>query len=179
MAGKQRAPQRFPEGIEGRHADKKAWHRYVNPAAVGGIALFLALALGGLFGGQPHPTRVIETPAAVLTLQFPETLRNGELFEMRATVLAKRPIGDLQLGISSSYWRDLTINTMVPAPTEEKSVNGQYWFAYGAMKAGDTLTVKIDGQINPPLFAGTQGDLTLSDGDAALATVPLQLRVFP
>lgn len=168
-----------PQGIELSHMEPVIWHRFVNPAAVLAIAIFLGLALAGIFGGQPHPTRVIETPSATITLQFPETLRNGEFFEMRASITAKRPIQDLGIGISHSYWRDLTINTMLPAPSEEKSEQGRYMLTYGPLKAGETLTLKIDGQINPPLFAGTRGQLFVMDSDDQLATVPLNLRVFP
>jgi hypothetical protein len=171
--------QTMPEGIGPSHIDPKSWHRFANPIAVTAIAIFLGLALGGLFGGQPHPARVIETSAATITLEFPEILRNGEFFEMRARVNAKRPVTDLTLGVSASYWRDLTINTMLPAPSEEKSEQGAYRLSYGALQTGETLILKFDGQINPPMFAGTSGNLTFSDGDDIFATVPVKLRVFP
>ena len=169
----------FPQGICDSHLRSKGWYRFAHAVAVAGIGLFLLAALAGLFGGQPHPTRVIETPSATITLQFPERLRNGEFFEMRAKVDAKRDFADMRISLSSAYWRDMTINTMIPSPFDEKAENGDYTFSYGAMSAGDTLTVKIDGQINPPMFTGTKGKLMLTDGNAVVATVPLNLRVFP
>ncbi len=169
----------YPQGIDTGHLNAKGWHRHANPASVIGIGLFLVAALAGVFGGQPHPTRTIETPSATVILQFPEILRNGEFFEMRATIKAKRPFKDLRLGISSTYWRDLTINTVIPGPLEEKSEGGQYRFSYGSLKTGESVTVKIDGQVNPPMFAGTKGELTILDGDAAVATIPVKLRVYP
>lgn len=169
----------YPEGIFESHLRSKNWYRYANPAAVAGIGLFLGAALVGAFGGQPHPTRVIETSSATIVLEFPERLRNGEFFEMRAKIQAKRDFTDIGLSLSSSYWRDLTINTMIPAPSEEKSERGDYVFTYGEMKAGDTLTVKIDGQINPPMFAGTKGTLKLKDSNSTVAAIPLELTVFP
>lgn len=168
-----------PQGIEQAHAKARFRDRHANPATVIALGLFLAAALFGLFGGQPHPTRTIEAPAATLKLQFPEILRNGEFFEMRATITAKRPISDMGLQISSSYWRDLTINTMIPAPAEETSAHGNYRFSYGVMKAGDTINLKIDGQVNPPMFAGTKGELVLMDGEGEIARAPLSLRVYP
>jgi hypothetical protein len=168
------AKQKLPDGIETSHMEPIGWHRFANPIAVIGIAMFL-----GLFGGQPHPTRVIETSSATITMEFPQTLRNGEFFEMRATVKAKRAFADVKLGISSSYWHDMTVNTMLPAPAEETSKDGRYIFSYGALKPGDILKLKFDGQINPPMFAGTDGNLTIFDGDAELATIPIKLRVFP
>ena len=173
------AKQKLPEGIDTSHIETIGWHRFANPIAVIGIAIFLGLALSGLFGGQPHPARVIETSSATITLEFPETLRNGEFFEMRATVKAKRALTDVKLGISTSYWQDMTVNTMLPTPAEETSKDGRYIFSYGSLKAGDFLTLKFDGQINPPMFAGTEGRLTILDGNAELASVPIKLRVFP
>jgi hypothetical protein len=169
----------YPQGIHESHLRSKNWYRFANPAAVIGIGLFLVAALAGVFGGQPHPTRIIETTAATITLEFPERLRNGEFFEMRANIEAKRDFADMGIALSSSYWQDLTINTMIPAPSEEKSESGDYVFTYGEMKAGDTLTVKIDGQVNPPMFAGTKGTLRLKDGDSLIAEIPLELKVFP
>ena len=46
-------------------------------------------------------------------------------------------------------------------------------------EAGDTLHVKVDGQINPPLFAGTSGAIFLYDGDRRLGRMPLSIKVFP
>ena len=169
----------FPQGISDTHSRSKGWHRHANPASIIALGLFLGAALAGVFGGQPHPTRTIDTPSATVTLQFPEISRNGEFFEMRATITAKQPIGDARLGISSTYWRDMTINSMIPAPSEEKSEDGQYRFAYGPLQPGESLTVKVDGQINPPMTAGTAGKLTLLDGDSVIADIPLHLRVFP
>jgi len=52
-------------------------------------------------------------------------------------------------------------------------------WSYGPMKAGDSLTIKIDGQINPPLFAGTHGAFMVYDGTRKLGALPLSIRVFP
>ncbi len=169
----------YPQGIDEAHLRAKGWHRHANPAAVIGIGLFLGAALLGTFGGQPHPTRIIDTPSATVTLQFPEILRNGEFFEMRATVKAKRSFKDMRLGISSTYWHDMTINSTLPGPSEEKSESGQYRFSYGPVESGENVMIKFDGQINPPMFAGTKGKLTLLDGDAIVADIPVNLRIYP
>ena len=44
---------------------------------------------------------------------------------------------------------------------------------------GETLDIKIDGQINPSLFAGTQGRIELRDGERVLAAVPVEMTVLP
>ena len=170
---------KLPEGISESNIRNRYWHRHASPGSIILILLLLITAMFGAFGGQPHPTRKIETRAAVMTIQFPEVLRNGQFFEMRAKIILKRNFADLRLGISAAYWHDLTINSMLPAPAEETSQNGVYFFNYGPFKAGDELTIKIDGQINPPLFAGTTGFLTLMDGDKVLSKVPVDLKVLP
>ena len=172
-------PSPLPQGIKADHITAKGWHRHANPAAVLALGLFLATALAGAFGGQPHPTRTITTPSADLTFQLPERIRNGMFFEMRTTVETKRPFADLTLAVSSTYWRDMTINSMIPGPTEETSENGLYRFSYGPIDANQTLTIKFDGQINPPLFGGTKGNILLMDGNTVVATIPVKMRVLP
>jgi hypothetical protein len=157
----------------------RGWHRHANPAAILVLGLLLAIAFAGVFGGQPHPTRIVDTSAAKITLQLPERMRNGMFFEMRGIVETKRPFDDLTIAVSSTYWRDLTINTMIPGPAEETSENGSYHFSYGPIEANETLTIKIDGQINPPLFGGTKGDILLLDGDTVIATIPVGMKVYP
>jgi hypothetical protein len=168
-----------PQGIDASHIKAKGWHRHANPASIVLLGLLLAAAGVGVFGGQPHPARTVTTPSANITLELPERIRNGMLFEMRGLVETKRPFSDLTIAISSSYWRDLTINSMVPGPAEESSENGRYYFSYGPIDANETLNVKIDGQINPPLFGGTKGDILLMDGDTVVATIPVKMTVFP
>lgn len=98
---------------------------------------------------------------------------------MRAMVTARRPFADMRIGVSQAYWHDLTINTMLPAPSQETSENGDFIFSYGPVETGQTLSVKFDGQINPPMFAGTEGQLKLMDGKETIVTMPVKLRVFP
>ena len=106
-------------------------------------------------------------------------MRNGEFFELRANITTRRAFQDLRLAVDASYWRDLTINTMVPAPSEETSEKGQYIFSYGPIESGRTLTLKFDGQINPPMFAGTKGRIKLMDAEQTIAVIPVALRVYP
>ena len=168
-----------PQGIGEIHIRTHRWARHASPGSIIVIAALLITAMFGVFGGQPHPKRLIDTPAAVIALQFPEILRNGQFFEMRARVKAKRDFTDMRLGISTAFWHDLTINTMIPAAAEENSTNGEFQFGYGPVKAGEEITIKFDGQINPPLFAGNKGYLTLMDGETVVARTPITLRVMP
>jgi hypothetical protein len=179
MSAKRSPAGDFPQGITESHSDEKGWHRHANPASLIALGSLLTVAFMGVFGGQPHPARSIDTPSAQVSLELPERIRNGEFFEMRITVETKRDFDDLTLAISSTYWHDLTINTMIPAPADEKSEDGDYLFSYGEIEAGQKLTIKIDGQINPPLFGGTDGDIELRDGEATIARIPVEMKVMP
>jgi len=170
----------LPEGISDKHA------RADGPAAqykgilslilLGGLLL---AALSGVMGGGRNPELRRSGPAATISVTAPEILRNGEFFELRITIEATRSIAHPTIGVSSSYWRELTINTMFPAADKESFADGMFQFEYPALDAGDYLEIKIDGQANPTLFGGTEGFISLSDGNTEIARVPLTLRVLP
>ena len=104
----------------------------------------------------------------------------------RVGTVVRRQVGAAQravvaqvLGVDAALWRDLTINSQVPAASDERFEDGQYRFAYPSMKAGDTLEIKIDGQTNPPLVGRLDGSLDLLDGQTRLAGTRLSIPVLP
>ena len=56
------------------------------------------------------------TPDATVVVDTRRTLRNGEFFETRLTATAARPLADVTVAFSPSVWRNMTVNTMLPAP---------------------------------------------------------------
>lgn len=170
----------YPDGIEqGHHDHPRFWRRNAGPVSLIVLGALLAAALLGLFGGQPNSDLVAETPEVRLEVNSATVLRNGLFFETRIRITAKRPIDELVLGIAPSLWRDLTINSMFPAASEEESRDGMLRFSYGPAEAGQTIEIKIDGQVNPPLFGGTGGDVAVFDGDLPLARLPVTRKVRP
>src|SRR3546814_20356338 len=89
------------------------------------------------------------------------------------------PIVESVLSVSSSLWREVNINFMAPAASEEEFNDRAFRFIYGAMKTGDRLLVKVDGQINPALIGELRGQNAVSDRDSPLAALPLQLQLLP
>lgn len=172
-------PTNAPQGINDAHITGHRWKRHASPGSVLLLSALLIAAALGYFGGQPHPRRTIDRVAATISMEFPEILRNGQFFEMRAKIRTKQDFTDLRVGISTAYWHDLTINSMVPAPEKETTENGEYRFSFGPVKAGEEIVIKIDGQINPSMFAGTRGQITLLDGDKILSAAPVELTVLP
>ncbi len=171
-------PTAYPHGIDESHASADS-NRHASWWRLGILALILGVALSGLLGGAPAPTERVDTPAATLAVTTPDRLRNGMFFETRVEVLAKRPVADAVIAFPAGYWRDLTVNTMIPGPAEEEYRGGEFRFHFGPLAAGDQLEFKIDGQINPARIGGSGGRVRLLDGEAELAALPLSLTVIP
>ncbi len=170
----------FPDGIAEKHAKGAGvLPRQLRWLAFGVLAIILAIALLGTFGGADDPIRRVEGQAASLIVEAPVVLRNGELFEMHVTGEARRALAKPTIAVSSTYWRDLTINTMIPAPASEDYDSGYFVFEFDPLEAGQSIELKIDGQVNPAMFAGTRGVIAFRDGNVVLAEMPVRLTVFP
>ncbi|HEY0595209.1 hypothetical protein [Sphingopyxis sp.] len=171
---------RFPDGLgEDNLHGGRLFARHASPLSIIILGSLLILALFDVAGGRPSTPMKRDFGAATLTIDTPTTLRNGEFFETRIDVRADADIEDAVVAFTPGLWRDMTINTTLPSPAEETFEKGLLRWSYGPVKRGDTLHVKIDGQINPPLFAGTSGSVLLYDGDRRLGKLPLSIRVFP
>lgn len=170
----------YPDGVDIRHASRRGlFHRHANLLSLMVLGILMAAALLGLFGGGKDRPISVENETSTFTVAMPRVLRNGEFFEMRMNLTAKRDMGDATIAIAPSLWCDMTINTTVPSATEEDANTGRFRFHYGPLKAGERLVVKMDGQINPPLFAGTRGTVAVMDGGRVLHRVPITVKVLP
>lgn len=168
----------YPQGIEERHAAERG-SRHASWWRLGILVAVLGSALLGFLGGGPAPTDRASSAAATLAVTSPDRLRNGMFFETRIAAVAKAPIGDAVIAIPAAMWRDTTINTLIPGPTEERYVDGEFRFHFGPLEAGKQLGFKIDGQLNAPRYGASRGRVRLLDGDAELAAVPIALTVIP
>lgn len=139
----------------------------------------MAVAATGALGDGFNKTSRAAELAGELTVDTREVARNGEFFETRIVATPRRPFEDLVIAVDSSLWRDLTINTMIPAAAEESFEDGAFRFSYGEREAETPIRLKIDAQINPSLFGGTEGRVRLFDGDEEIASVPVSMRVMP
>lgn len=169
----------YPDGIEAQHVDDGPvpWLSGWLPLLL--LGGFLMSALLGAYGGGADPTRTSAGPAAIMRITAPQILRNGEFFEIRVRIEARRAIAKPVVAVSPGYWRHLTINTMIPAPAEEGHEDGRFTFGYDALEPGQSIEIKIDGQINPARLGGTRGVVALLDDEAPLVEMPVSLKVFP
>lgn len=166
-----------PDGI-GREMARVERGR-ANPLPLILVTLFMIAGLMGFMGGQPSPVKRVENENVIIEIHGPNILRNGMTFETHITVQAKQPIRNLSFSIADTLWRDMTINTMIPAASDEDYRNGSYHFAFSELAAGEEFQFKIDGQINPPLVGSVQGPITLWDGPKKLAVVDFRRRILP
>lgn len=143
------------------------------------LGAVVALAMFGVFGGLGSPVIEVEGDAGTLQVEAPAILRNGEFFEMHITGIAHEALAKPTIAVESRYWNDLTINTMLPAPASEGFKEGFFLFEFDPFEPGERIELKIDGQVNPSMFAGTEGAIEWRDGDRVLARTPIELRVMP
>lgn len=143
------------------------------------LVILLGTALFGYLGGAKSPRMLATAPQADLMVKTPTRLRSGLYFEQIIRVQAHQTIDDVVIGIGAPLWQDMTVNSMIPAAADEQFKAGQYRLHYGPLQAGEVLSLKIDGQINPALTRGTHGPVALFDGDRQIVSVPLKIEVLP
>jgi hypothetical protein len=167
-----------PDGIAEEHVRPVAgWRRHASPLALVVFGTVMVLGMTGLLGREADWRA--ETNGVSLEVHTSEILRNGEFFEMRVRVEADEPITELVIGVDSALWEDLTVNTMIPAASDETSEDGEFRFTFAELEAGTPFLMKIDLQVNPDIVAGNEGAVSVYDGEEPLATTDVTIAVLP
>jgi hypothetical protein len=168
-----------PDGIEPKHiheAGGSVVRRW--PFGLAGLGVLLALAFFGVYGNEERLTG--SGSEVQLVVQGPGRIRNGEFFEMALNVGTRRDIRDLVVLIGADLWRDVTVNTLLPDPAEHGFRDGSYAFRFGPLGAGESLRIKVDGQINPSHAPSANEDtIEIADGDTTLVTINYAMEVLP
>jgi len=172
--------KKLPDGLGKQHVEQaKGVERHASTLSLGVLGCFLAIAMTGTLGGGFNSHLEITNDRVALAYEGPTRLRNGMFFESHVLVTALQPIEKLEISLEPTLIHDLTMNSMVPAAAEETFKDGTFRFSFDKMAAGDNFDVKFDFQINPSLFAGNHGHITVYDGDTELATIPIDITVWP
>lgn len=137
----------------------------------------MLLGMSGVLGHERDWTA--EADGTHLHVHAPEVIRNGEFLEMRIRVASERPIQELVIGIEATLWEDMTVNTMIPAATDEESSDGEFRFTFAPMEAGGEFLLKLDLQVNPDIVSGNDGVVSVHDGEERLVSVDLSMAVLP
>ena len=167
-----------PDGIGEEHARPiAAWRRHASPLGLGVFAVVVVASLSGLLGRER--TWSADTAGVQLDVHGPEIIRNGEFFEIRIGVRGSEPVTELVIGVEDALWEDITVNTMIPAATEEENADGEVRFTFAELPAETSFLFKIDLQVNPDILGGNGGAVTLYDGEEPLARVDVGIMVLP
>ena len=168
-----------PDGIRQEHIrETRGIQQYRS--AVGVIVLgaaVVAAAIGLL--GAPEEARTASSAAASLEVYGPRLIRTGEFFEMRFRIETSEPLSEATLAVDEQIWRDITVNTMIPAATEETHEDGAFRFTLGPLDADTSFLYKVDAQINPDFFGRNAGRIGLYDGDELITELTYELGVLP
>lgn len=167
-----------PDGLSREHElSPTGWRRRTSPLPIVALSVLMLAALVGLAGVEE--TLAEETDVATVTWHAPARIRNGEFLEMRLQVEASQRIEELVVGVEASLWEDFTVNTFLPAATEETSEDGELRFSFGPLEAGGSFLMKVDAQINPDMLWRNEGTVTVYDGDEAIVELPIVMEVLP
>jgi hypothetical protein len=142
------------------------------------LGAVVAFGLSG-FAGSRSATKALANDAVELSVRTPEIVRNGEILETVIDVRPRRRIGKLVVAVEAGLWRELTVNSTVPAAADEAFEDGFFRFSFAALPAGQSFIFKIDQQINPALGGRNRGRIVVLDDKETLAELPLQLTVLP
>ena len=168
----------YPDGISERDIRPVArWRRHASPVGIAAFGLVVVLAFSGLLGRER--TWTAEGGGVRLDVHGPEIIRNGEFFEIRVGIDPEESIGELVVGVDEALWEDITVNTMIPAATDEVSEDGEVRFTFADLPAGTTFLLKVDLQVNPDIVAGNAGTITVYDGEERLVSTDLTITVLP
>ena len=170
------AQRDWPDGVEQRHAGPPG-RLHALPIGIVLLSLVMATALLGFAGREE--TLSASGGGVRLEWHAPTLIRNGEFLEMRIRLDADERVSRPVLGVGASLWEDITINTFIPAATDESSVDGEFRFEFAPVEAGSSLLIKIDGQINPDILGGNAGTVTVYDGQEPLVSLPIRMEVLP
>jgi hypothetical protein len=171
----------LPESITlERHRDLggRAASPWVRRALLCCVAVLPVLALLNVFGQHPSTTSA-EEAAARLSVTAPTRLRGGLIFQVVVEVQAHREIKQPRIVFDEGWWESMSVNSIVPEPTEESSQNGHVVLGYGSIAAGQSLVSRIYFQANPTNVGARRENVELDDGASSLATVHRSLTIFP
>ncbi|MEA2199475.1 MAG: hypothetical protein QOI89_71 [Solirubrobacteraceae bacterium] len=142
------------------------------------IAVLPVLALLNVFGQHPT-TSSASSPAVSVNVTAPARLRSGLIFQVRTQVLARRDIGQLQIAFDKGWWESMSVNSVVPEPSEESSENGRVVLSYGKLPAGQTLVSWIYFMVNPTNVGKRTENVDVLDGSNVLVHIHRALTIFP
>jgi hypothetical protein len=159
--------------LQGR--EHEAWLRR-------GLLVVLALViLAALLNvvGQRTTTSTAVGSAATLTVDAPERLRGGLIFQARFEIAAHQEIDHPRLVLAPGWTEGMTLNSSEPQPTQETSHGDRLEFDFDSIAAGSTFTFWSEWSVNPVNVGHRSQDVALYDGPRVVASIDRAVTIFP
>src|SRR4051812_28326496 len=140
-----------PQGIVlTRHRDLtgRENHPWVRRALLALVVALLVVGLLNVFGQVPATSRAA-TPAAVLSVYSPTSVRGGLLYTSRFHITARADLKKALLVLDSGWFEGMQVNSIVPQPIQEASRDGRVVFDLGHIAKGHSSILWIQFQVNP------------------------------
>jgi hypothetical protein len=172
---------KLPQTLErGRHVELKGRRNEIFLRR-GGLVLLAALAAAGLAGvfGQSPTSAHAEGDGVRVSISSPTAVRGGLLWQAKFEIKARKEIKDARLLLDPGWFEGMQLNSVQPEPVEWAQDRGRNVLDFGHIAAGRTLTVRLQFQVNPTSVGNRDQDITLADGDRALAFISRSATVYP
>jgi hypothetical protein len=172
-------PEHLDEGLHRELAGRRT-EPWVRRGVLLVLVVILALGLANVFGQRASITDV-SSAGAGLRMSAPTAARGGDIFEMRLEITAAgAPIEKPRVVLGRGWLEGITINTQSPADVaEEGTPNGGVVMSFDTVPAGQTLTVRMQLQVNPTTVSRREAVVVLRDGGRELTRVTRTLTIFP
>jgi hypothetical protein len=170
-----------PTGIDlDRHLDldDHRWPLVFRRIVLSVVTLIVLAALLDLFGQRTATTHAAGASGS-LTVASPDRLRGGLMFTTRFTIDARTRIAHPKLVLDSGWLAGMQVNSIVPQPADETSVDGRTVFTFAALPAGGRQDYFVGFQVDPTTLGRQHQTTRLLDGKRLLATVRRTLTVLP
>jgi hypothetical protein len=170
-----------PDGIvlrRHRDLDGRDNHPAIRRALLALVGVVLALALANLFGQRPSTSRAA-TPAAVLSVYSPSSVRGGLLYTSRFHVTARTDLKKAILVLDPGWFEGMQVNSIVPTPVQEGSRNGRVVYDLGHIAKGDSSILWIQFQVNPTNVGHRSQNVELDDGPNVISIIHRSITVYP
>ena len=119
-------------------------------------------------------------PRAALSIDVPDRLRGGLLYQARFTLQARGgSVSNPKLVFGENWLDGLTLNSTTPNPSAENSRGGRIAMAFPSLGRGRSITVLTEWQVNPTTVGRRSLATAFLDGNEPLVSQRRTLTIFP
>jgi hypothetical protein len=163
-----------------RHRDLagRAHHPWYRRGLFALVSVLPLLALLNVFGQKPATSHA-GGPSATFTVDAPDRLRGGLIYQARFEIEPLRDIQHVQLVLDRGWWEGMTENSVNPDPSTQGMQNGGVTLGYDPLQQGQVMVVWVQYQVNPTNVGHRPQGVELDDGTKLLARVARKVTIYP